>query len=97
MEDKDFSTRDLYNALLNGGTATWNWFVQIMPLADAEKYHFDVYDVTKVWPKSDYPLKPVGKIVLNRNPENFHAEVEQSAFAPSHMVPGIEPSNDRIL
>jgi catalase len=47
-----------------------------MPLADADKYRFDVYDVTKVWPQSDYPLKPVGKIVLNRNPENFHAETE---------------------
>lgn len=95
--DKDFATRDLHEALLNGGTATWNWFVQVMPLADADKYRFDVYDVTKVWPQSDYPLKPVGKIVLNRNPENFHAETEQSAFAPSHMVPGIEPSMDKML
>ena len=50
MEDKDFATRDLQNALFNGGTATWNWFVQVMPLADADKYRFDVYDVTKVWP-----------------------------------------------
>jgi catalase len=97
MEDKDFSTRDLHEALLNGGTATWNWFVQVMPIADADTYRFDPYDVTKVWPHTDYPLKPVGKIVLNRNPENFHAETEQSAFAPSHLVPGIEPSNDKML
>ena len=76
MEDKDFATRDLHNALLNGGTATWNWFVQVMPIDVAEKYHIDVYDVTKVWPKSECPLQAVGKIVLNRNPENFHAEVE---------------------
>ena len=50
MEDKDFATRDLQNALFNGGTATWNWFVQVMPLSYADKYRFDVYDVTKVWP-----------------------------------------------
>jgi len=97
MEDKDFATRDLHEALLNGGTATWNWFVQVMPIADADTYRFDVYDVTKVWPHTDYPLKPVGKIVLNRNPENFHAETEQVAFAPAHLVPGIEPSNDKML
>jgi len=96
-QDKDFATRDLHEALLNGGTATWNWFVQVMPIADAETYRFDVYDVTKVWPHTDYPLQPVGKLVLNRNPENFHAETEQSAFAPSHLVPGIEPSNDKML
>jgi len=68
-----------------------------MPLEQAEKYRFDVYDITKIWPHSDCPLIPVGRIVLNRNPENFHAETEQSAFAPSHLVPGIEPSNDKML
>ena len=68
--------------------------MQAMPEKDALKYRFDVYDVTKVWPHSDYPLIPVGKLVLNRNPTNYHTETEQSAFAPSHLVPGIEPSND---
>jgi catalase len=96
-QEKDFSTVDLHNALLNGGTATWNWFVQVMPIAHADTYKFDVYDVTKIWSHADYPLIPVGKLVLNRNPENFHAETEQSAFAPSHLVPGIEPSNDKML
>lgn len=68
-----------------------------MPIKDADTYRFDPYDVTKVWPHSDYPLHQVGKLVLNRNPENFHAETEQVAFAPAHMVPGIEPSLDKML
>lgn len=68
-----------------------------MPEKDADNYRFDVFDITKVWPHSDYPLVKVGKMTLNRNPENYHAEVEQSAFAPSHLVPGIEPSNDKML
>ncbi len=68
-----------------------------MPEADAAKYRYNVFDITKVWPHSDYPLIPVGRMVLNRNPENYFAEVEQAAFSPSHMVPGIEPSPDRML
>ena len=64
-------------------------------LKDLDKY--DILDITKVWPQKDYPLHEVGKLVLNRNPDNFFAETEQSAFAPTHMVPGIEPSNDRML
>ena len=68
-----------------------------MPEKDAEKYKFDVFDITKVWPHSDYPLIPVGKITLNRNPTNYHAETEQVAYAPSHLVPGIEPSMDKML
>jgi catalase len=68
-----------------------------MPEKDADNYRFDVLDITKVWPHSDYPLHKVGVMKLNRNPENYHAEVEQSAFAPSHLVPGIEPSMDKML
>jgi catalase len=68
-----------------------------MPEKDAESYRYDVFDITKVWPHSDYPLQKVGKLTVNRNPLNYFAEVEQSAFSPSHLVPGIEPSNDRIL
>lgn len=68
-----------------------------MPERDADNYKFDVFDVTKVWPHSDYPLIPVGKMVLNRNPENYFAEVEQAAFAPTNLVPGIEPSMDKML
>lgn len=97
VENKDWSTWDLYNHIGQGNSSSWTWYVQVMPFADAEKYRFDVYDITKVWPHSDYPLQQVGKLVLNRNPENYHAETEQSAFAPSHLVPGIEPSLDKML
>jgi len=68
-----------------------------MPEKDALNYRFDIFDITKVWPHSDYPLIPVGKITLNRNPTNYHAETEQVAYAPSHLVPGIEPSMDKML
>jgi catalase len=68
-----------------------------MPEKDGENYKWDIYDITKVWPHSDYPLIPIGQMVLNKNPTNYFAEVEQAAFAPTHMVPGIEPSNDKML
>ena len=97
LKDKDFSTSDLYNAIAAKNFPSWTWHVQIMPEKDAESYRFDVLDITKVWPHSDYPLHKVGKMTLNRNPENYHAEVEQVAFSPSHFVPGIEPSNDKML
>jgi catalase len=64
---------------------------------DGFKYRWNIFDITKVWPQADYPLIPVGKLVLNRNPENYFAETEQVAFAPSHLVPGIEPSLDKML
>jgi catalase len=97
QQDSEWSTNDLYNEIAKGNFPSWNWFVQAMPEKDAAKYRFDVFDITKVWPHSDYPLIPVGKITLNRNPTNYHAETEQVAFAPSHLVPGIEPSNDKML
>lgn len=68
-----------------------------MPESEAASYEWDINDITKVWPHSDYPLIRVGKLTLNRNPKNYFAEVEQAAFSPSHMVPGIEPSNDKML
>lgn len=95
--DADYATRDLFDHIASGKSATWTLSVQVMPEADAAKYKWNVFDVTKVWPHGDYPLKEVGKMVLNRNPENYFAEVEQSAFAPVHMVPGIEPSMDKML
>jgi catalase len=96
-QDKDWSTNDLFNEIEKGNFPSWTWYAQVMPIADAASYRFDVYDITKVWPHSDYPLQKIGKLVLNKNPENYHAETEQSAFAPAHMVPGIEPSNDKML
>lgn len=68
-----------------------------MPEAEGENYRFDILDITKVWSHSDYPLIPVGKMVLNRNPENFFAETEQIAFSPGNLVSGIEVSNDKML
>ena len=97
LKDKDFSTSDLYNEIAKKNFPSWTWYVQLMPEKDAENYRFDVLDITTVWPHEDYPLHKVGKMTLNRNPENYHAETEQSAFSPSHLVPGIEPSNDKML
>jgi len=96
-QDADYATKDLFNHIEGGKSATWTLKVQIMPEADGLKYKWNIFDVTKVWPQGEYPLIEVGKMVLNRNPENYFAEVEQSAFAPSHFVPGIEPSNDKML
>nr|AZL94742.1 catalase HPII [Nephromyces sp. MMRI] len=96
-EDPDYSTRDLYNAIAKGNFPSWSFYVQLMPEEEAKDYRFNVYDVTKVWPHSDYPLIPVGQLVLNKNPENYFAEVEQAAFSPAHLIPGIEPSEDKML
>jgi catalase len=96
-DDPDYSIRDLYNAIAKGNNPSWSFFVQIMPFADAEKCKFNPFDLTKVWPHGEYPLIPVGKMVLDRNPKNYFAEVEQSAFCPAHMVPGVEPSPDKML
>eukprot|EP00164_Ancoracysta_twista_P004349 GFYU01005858.1.p2 GENE.GFYU01005858.1~~GFYU01005858.1.p2 ORF type:complete len:513 (-),score=183.87 GFYU01005858.1:130-1668(-) len=95
--DPDFATRDLYNHIASGKTATWTVCVQIMEYEQAYTYKINPFDVTKVWPHSEFPLIPVGKLVLDRNPENYFSQVEQLAFAPSHMVPGIEPSPDKML
>ncbi|KAL0077022.1 catalase [Phycomyces blakesleeanus] len=95
--DPDYSTRDLFNAIERGEHPSWSVYIQIMEPNDAKSYRFDPFDITKVWPHSDYPLVPVGKMVLNRNPENYFAETEQAAFSPSHMVPGIDVSPDRML
>lgn len=96
-EDPDYSTRDLFNAISKGDLPTWDVCLQIMDPKDAQTYQWDILDVTKVWPHKDYPLIKIGKITLDRNPENYFAETEQSAFSPSHTVPGIEPSNDKML
>lgn len=97
LKDQDFSTSDLYNEIQKGNFPSWTWKVQIMPEKDAANYRFDINDVTKIWSQADYPLITLGKMTLNRNPENYHSETEQSAFSPSHLVPGIEPSMDKML
>jgi len=97
IKEKDFSTKDLYDEIQKGNYPSWKFYVQLMPEEDAANYRYDVFDITKIWPHSDYPLQMVGKLTLNRNPTNYFAEVEQSAFSPSHLVPGIEPSADKML
>ena len=96
-EDPNYCHRDLFAAIERGQFPSWTLKMQIMPAADAANYRIDPFDMTKVWQYRDYPLIPVGKLVLNRNPENYFAEVEQAAFNPGHFVPGIGPSPDRIL
>jgi catalase len=68
-----------------------------MTLEQAKKFRYSVFDLTKVWSHKEYPLRQIGKITLNRNPGNYFTEVEQAAFSPSHLVPGMEPSNDPVL
>jgi catalase len=97
INDPDYATRDLFQHIEGGGVAAWKAFVQIMPLEHADTYRYDPFDVTKVWRYKDYPLIPIGRLVLDRNPENFFAEIEQAAFSPANFVPGIEPSPDKLL
>ncbi|MCX7564012.1 catalase [Xanthomonadaceae bacterium XH05] len=95
--DRETHQRDLYDAIERGDFPKWKMYVQIMPETDAEKVPYHPFDLTKVWPKGDYPLIEVGEFELNKNPENFFADVEQSAFAPSNLVPGIGASPDKML
>ncbi|WP_342490317.1 catalase KatA [Bacillus sp. FSL R5-0443] len=96
-ENPDYHTEDLFNAIENGDFPAWKLYVQIMPLEDANTYRFDPFDVTKVWSQKDYPLIEVGRMVLNRNPENYFAEVEQATFSPGNLVPGVDVSPDKML
>jgi len=96
-DHQDYHQRDLLRAIDRAEYPSWTLKMQIMPAAEAAKYRFNPFDVTKVWPHRDYPLTTVGRIVLNRNPENYFAEVEQAAFNPAHFVPGIGPSPDKML
>jgi len=96
-ENPDYHTEDLFNAIEAGDFPAWTLYVQIMPVEDANTYRFDPFDVTKVWSQKDYPLIEVGRMVLNRNPENYFAEVEQATFSPGTFVPGVEASPDKML
>jgi catalase len=96
-KDSFYCHRDLYQSIEKGDFPSWKLYVQVMPDEEAAKYRIDPFDVTKVWNHKDYPLIEIGKLVLNRAPENYFAETEQAAFDPSHFVPGIGPSPDRML
>ena len=95
--DRESSQRDLFNAIERGEFPKWKVQVQIMPEREAETYRWNPFDLTKVWPHRDYPMMDVGLLELNRNPENYFAEVEQSSFSPSNIVPGIGFSPDKML
>ncbi|MDB5066995.1 MAG: Catalase [Chloroflexi bacterium] len=96
-EDPDHHIRDLSTNIQQGNPPSWTMFVQVMNFDDAPGYRFNPFDLTKVWPHGDYPLMKVGRLVLDRNPDNYFAEVEQAAFEPANMVPGIGPSPDKML
>lgn len=95
--DPDFHRRDLWEAIEAGDYPEWELGLQIFSEAEAENFSFDVLDATKIIPEEVVPLKPVGRLVLNRNPDNFFAETEQVAFCAAHIVPGIDFSNDPLL
>ncbi len=95
--DRESSQRDLFGAIENGDYPRWRVHVQVMPEEEAETYRINPFDLTKVWPHGDYPLIEVGIMELNRNPENYFAEIEQAAFEPSNIVPGISFSPDKML
>ncbi|CAK1554919.1 unnamed protein product [Leptosia nina] len=95
--DPDYSIRDLYNAISKGEFPSWTLHIQVMTVEQAEKSKVNPFDLTKIWPHGEFPLISVGKMVLDRNPKNYFAEVEQAAYSPSNLVPGIEPSPDKML
>jgi catalase len=95
--DLDAHRRDLWDAIARADYPAWRLEMQIMPFEEAASYRFNPFDLTKVWSQRDYPPIPVGRMVLDRNPENFFAQVTQVAFEVSNMVPGIGPSPDRMV
>lgn len=99
VQGRDFNhaTRDLHDHIEQGDFPRWELHVQLMPVDDLDRWGFDPLDPTKVWPEDHYPLVKVGTMILNHNPANYFAEVEQVAFSPSVLVPGIEPSEDKLL
>lgn len=96
-ENPDNHQQDLYELIAKGDHPLWTVYVQTMTPEQAEKFEHSVFDLTKVWPHAEYPLRRFGKLVLNENPSNYFAEVEQAAFLPLHTVPGQEPSADPVL
>src|SRR5690625_1069663 len=95
--DAEYHRRDLYEAIARGDNPSWDLWVQVMPYEDAKTYRYNPFDLTKIWSKKDYPRIKVGTMELNRNPANHFAEIEQAAFSPGNMVPGIGMSPDKML
>ncbi len=95
--DPDYSQRDLLHAIEVGDFPSWTLKIQVMPEAEIDNFEYDPFDLTKVWPHSQFPLIEVGRFTLNRKPSNYHAEVEQAAFNPSNVLPGMGYSPDKML
>ncbi len=95
--DGDYHRRDLFEAIKRGDNPSWTLKVQIMPFEEASSYRFNPFDLTKVSPHGDYPPHEVGRLTLDRNPTDFHTEIEQAAFEPNNLVPGIGVSPDKML
>lgn len=96
-EDPDYAGRDLFEAIERKEFPRWNLKIQVMPEREAETYTLNPFDLTKIWSHKDYPLVDVAVLELDRNPENYFAEVEQAAFSPSNLPPGIGVSPDKML
>ena len=96
-ESPDYHRQDLFDAIRDGDFPSWTLYMQIMPFEEARTYRFNPFDLTKVWPHGDYPLVKVGTMTLNRNLTDFHTEMEQAAFEPNNLVPGIGLSPDKML
>jgi catalase len=96
-DDRESAQRDLFESIEKGNFPRWRFCVQIMPEREAATFRWNPFDLTKIWPHRDYPLIDVGILELNRNPQNYFAEVEQAAFAPANVVPGIGHSPDKML
>jgi catalase len=96
-KDRESHQRDLYDAIERGDYPRWKLMIQVMPEADAAKMPYNPFDLTKVWYKGDYPLIEVGVMELNKNPDNYYVDVEQAAFNPANVVPGIGFSPDKML
>lgn len=96
-QDGDVHRRDLFDNIAKGNPPSWTLKWQIMPFEDAKTYRINPFDLTKIWPHADYPLIEVGKLVLDKNPVDFHTQIEQLAFEPNNMVPGVGLSPDKML
>src|ERR1700680_4645003 len=96
-EDPDFHRRSMFDMIAGGDAPAWKAYGQGSPLEDAPTYRWDPFDVTKIWSHKDYPLIPVGRMVLNRNPTNYHEAVEKAAYEPANVVPGVWFSPDKML
>lgn len=96
-ENPDYGTQSLFETIEAKKFPSWTAYVQTMTASQAEQFRYNVLDLTKVWPHAQFPLRPFGKLVLDENPQNYFAEIEQAAFSPSHTVPGVEPSADPVL